>query len=272
MKKILTIFFCVGALSSYSAYAQVESSADYLRGKLLSSYDSAGAMTSVPMGVEISLDDDWYIYWRAPGDAGLPTVFDWKNSVNVADVKVKWPTPSRYEFDGMNSFGYDGDIVFPLEIIPQETGKSVILNMTVQALACNKICVPQEIKLSRTLPAHDPASTTEKDVIETSVKKLPRTEDSDALKMETAVLGKNTLAIPVYAAGGIKDDADVMIESDPAIFINKPELIRDGKDGTRGVLKLSAPEGADVPAVLFGKKVTVLIKNGDDALEKPFTF
>ncbi|PZO86680.1 MAG: hypothetical protein DI626_05835, partial [Micavibrio aeruginosavorus] len=97
MKKILTIFFCASALSSFSAHAQVESSADYLRGKLLSSYDSAGAMTSVPMGVEISMDDDWYIYWRAPGDAGLPTAFDWKNSVNVADVKVKWPTPARYE-------------------------------------------------------------------------------------------------------------------------------------------------------------------------------
>ena len=47
-------------------------------------------------GIEIRLDPGWKTYWRTPGDSGLPPVFDWSRSANVADVVVLWPAPERF--------------------------------------------------------------------------------------------------------------------------------------------------------------------------------
>src|SRR6185503_21375598 len=50
---------------------------------------------SIEGGVELLLESGWYTYWRNPGEAGVPPVFDFSGSENVADVEVRYPTPMR---------------------------------------------------------------------------------------------------------------------------------------------------------------------------------
>ena len=43
-----------------------------------------------------ALAEGWKTYWRMPGDAGVPPLFDWAGSTNVATIKVLYPGPAPH--------------------------------------------------------------------------------------------------------------------------------------------------------------------------------
>ena len=75
-------------------------------------------------GVEIKLKEGWHTYWRYPGDSGVPPVLDFSKSRNVKAVTVLYPAPSRFpDGAGGNSIGYNGVLILPLHVVPQDAGK-----------------------------------------------------------------------------------------------------------------------------------------------------
>ena len=80
--------------------------------------DSAAAIQRA--GIEIRLASGWKTYWRYPGDSGLPPRFDFSQSRNVKSVNVRWPAPQRLADESGVSIGYKHDVVFPLEVTPQD--------------------------------------------------------------------------------------------------------------------------------------------------------
>lgn len=64
-------------------------------------------------GVEIRLDPHFKTYWRTPGNSGIPPVFEWSQSQNVANVEVLWPAPYRFEDTAGASIGYKDRVIFP---------------------------------------------------------------------------------------------------------------------------------------------------------------
>ena len=57
-------------------------------------------------GVEIILNNMALTYWRLPGDAGVPPVFGFGKSANLAQAQVRYPSPSRYMEGGTAAFGF----------------------------------------------------------------------------------------------------------------------------------------------------------------------
>ena len=104
-------------------------------------------------GVEIDLDPQTITYWRSPGEAGAPPVFDFSASTNVARVEVIYPAPKRIEEQGVFIAGYDSRVVFPLKVTPRDPAAPVTLNLSLQYSACGKICLPARASLSLTLPS-----------------------------------------------------------------------------------------------------------------------
>src|SRR5438067_9270649 len=80
-------------------------------------------------GIEIRLKPGWHTYWRYPGDAGVPPRFDFGHSKSVKSVNVLWPAPQRLPEAGGISIGYEGDVIFPLRIVPQDPAKPVALSL-----------------------------------------------------------------------------------------------------------------------------------------------
>jgi len=93
-------------------------------------------------GIEIKLDSGWKTYWRYPGDSGVPPRFDFTQSTNVRSVKLLWPAPHRFTDESGNSIGYKDDVIFPIEITPQDPQKPVTLRLTLDYAVCEKLCVP----------------------------------------------------------------------------------------------------------------------------------
>ena len=94
------------------------------------------------VGVEIVMSPGFKTYWRSPGDAGVPPVFDWSGSENVGGLDVRWPTPERFEDGAGSGIGYVGEVVVPVSIQPVDPARPVTVVLKLDYAVCDKICVP----------------------------------------------------------------------------------------------------------------------------------
>jgi DsbC/DsbD-like thiol-disulfide interchange protein len=97
-------------------------------------------------GIEIRLTPGWHTYWRYPGDAGVPPRFDFAGSQNLKSVEVRWPAPRRLSEAGLDTIGYDRDLILPLRVTPQNPGKPVVLRVKLDYAVCEKLCVLAQAK------------------------------------------------------------------------------------------------------------------------------
>ena len=110
-----------------------------------------GGAAVLRAGVEIRLAPGWKTYWRYPGDSGVPPRFDFAGSQNLKSVTVRYPAPQRLTDEGGTSIGYKRGVVFPLEVMPQDPGKPVVLKLSLDYAVCEKLCIPAEGKAEQTL-------------------------------------------------------------------------------------------------------------------------
>lgn len=102
-----------------------------------------------PAALEVQLKPNWKIYWRSPGDAGLPTqiVLDETSSKAGYKVDLRFPVPERFTLFDLETYGYGGRVVLPLDIyVP--AGKAAFISGMLDLLACSDICVPMQGTLS----------------------------------------------------------------------------------------------------------------------------
>lgn len=118
--------------------------------RLLSAGPAEGGVYSA--GVEIDLNPKTITYWRQPGEAGSPPVFDFSKSVNVATVETSYPAPKHIDDAGTIVAGYDSRVIFPLKVTPRDPKAPVTLNLALDYAACGKICLPAKADLSLALP------------------------------------------------------------------------------------------------------------------------
>lgn len=96
------------------------------------------------IGVLIAIKKDWHIYWKNPGDAGLPTEIIWKIPENIQISKPKMPTPKKFSFSDMASYGFDNETMFIYDLfIPKDYAKNDLnLEIDLNGLICKEKCLP----------------------------------------------------------------------------------------------------------------------------------
>ena len=109
----------LACLAVTPAFAQVE---DIVTAELLPGWREDGRHIAA---IRLTLAPGWKTYWRAPGDAGIPPVFDWSASGNVRAVAVQYPVPKVFDQGGVRSVGYADSVTFPVFITPQEPGGAI---------------------------------------------------------------------------------------------------------------------------------------------------
>jgi DsbC/DsbD-like thiol-disulfide interchange protein len=102
--------------------------------------------------LEIDLKPKAVTYWRQPGEAGVPPQFDFKRSQNVDSVETLYPAPKKIEEAGSIVAGYDSKVVFPLRVKPRNPQAPVILELSLDYAACDRICLPSKAQLALALP------------------------------------------------------------------------------------------------------------------------
>ncbi len=108
-------------------------------------------------GVDLTMLPGSHTYWKIPGEAGVPPVFTFNGSDNVAEATVSFPVPSRISEEGIEAYGYGDNVVFPVAVTPADRGKPAVLHVDVSYAVCNKICLPGHGEATLTLTPHGAA-------------------------------------------------------------------------------------------------------------------
>ena len=112
--------------------------------RLIAASTAVGDGAAVQLGLEFRLAPGWKVYWRSPGDAGLPPTLDWAGSANLAGAEISWPAPRRFSAYGLETIGYEDAVVLPIAAHLAEPGKTLSLRAAIQYLTCKEICIPYE--------------------------------------------------------------------------------------------------------------------------------
>ncbi len=115
----------------------------------------------VPLVLRLDVRAGWHVYWRNPGDSGLPPTVAWTLPGGVAAGPLRFPTPERFPVGPLVNYGYGGEVLFPttLATSPALTGRgSLPIEAAVDWLVCADICIPESATLGLALPVGSAAS------------------------------------------------------------------------------------------------------------------
>src|SRR5688572_22693720 len=74
-------------------------------------------------GVLLDVKPGWHTYYKEPGDAGIPTVFDFKGSENFEVQEVVFPEFKVLDEYGFKTNAYEGKTFFPVKATAQNGAK-----------------------------------------------------------------------------------------------------------------------------------------------------
>jgi DsbC/DsbD-like thiol-disulfide interchange protein len=143
---ILRIVFVMGLLLCASALAKAEPSHVFL----LQGGRQGGVYL---LGLQIKLNPGWMTYWREPGEAGIAPKVDGAGSKNVRSISLEFPAPKTFNERGLKVRGYDGEVIFPVRVMPQNSRKPVHLRLKFTYGVCEKICLSEGVTFEQELNA-----------------------------------------------------------------------------------------------------------------------
>ncbi|MEQ1438431.1 thioredoxin family protein [Fontimonas sp. SYSU GA230001] len=96
----------------------------------------------------------WHVYWRNPGDSGIPTRLDWRLPPGVSAGEIQWPYPHTETLGELTNYGYAEETLHLVQIgVGTDAGSGPLtLAATASWLACKDICIPGKAELSLRLP------------------------------------------------------------------------------------------------------------------------
>ncbi|MCR4337973.1 MAG: protein-disulfide reductase DsbD family protein [Candidatus Omnitrophica bacterium] len=107
------------------------------------------------VALRFQMDPGWHIYWKNPGDSGLPPKVEWRLADGWTAGEIQWPHPKTMDEVGLTTYVYEDEVGLLVEMTPPQTisvGESVVLAANLKWLECEQICVPGEADVSLMLP------------------------------------------------------------------------------------------------------------------------
>ena len=209
--------------------------------------------------LDLQLAPQWKTYWRAPGEAGIPPVFDWAGSTNLKSVQFHWPKPQVIALNGMKSIGYLNELVLPMEIVAQDPTQSVTLALKMDLGICHDICMPAHLTFGATLQG----AGTKDSRIEAALADRPKPAQGATCKIAQIPDGlrlKATLNLPPLGP----DETVVFETNDPQVWVAEAQTARQG-EVLSSTTDLVPPSGA--PFTLDRSAVIVTVLAEGQAVE-----
>jgi len=137
----------------------------------------------------------------------VPPVPDFSKSQNVKSASVLYPAPSRFpDGAGGSSIGYQGDVILPVSILPEDAGRPALLRLKLNYAVCEKLCVPAEANLELTLTGKSSGTEANVAAAEARVPTKARIGEAGPLGIRAAhretKSGKSRVVIDVAAPAG----------------------------------------------------------------------
>lgn len=253
MRGFWALVFATVAIA-WSGLAQAQSFASAPRQaqlSLIADRDAVAPGETITLGLRQVIAPGWHVYWRNPGDAGLPLEMEWTLPEGVTVGDFQWPTPKTYTTVAgdlrLVNFVYEQEVILPFEAQAPPSarpGDILTLSATAYYLVCDdKTCVPEEAEVSLQLPvATQSAPTGWSDTLAATRALIPQPWDGVTARLEPS--GRLSVAggeLATLAAAGAIRDAHFFPFSRSALDHNVPQTPERGEEGLS--FSLSPPFG-----------------------------
>lgn len=135
--------------------AQSVAVTDHARSSLFAEMTGIAPGGTVRLALHQALEHGWHVYWKNPGDSGLPLETDWTAPQGAEVSPVEYPTPERIEIGPLVNYGHEGEPVFIATLtapLDAAIGSSINVGLEATWLICAEICVPETGVFSLSLP------------------------------------------------------------------------------------------------------------------------
>ena len=264
MSRILALL--LGLLMAVPALGQTPVSGDpsvvqtdNVRAELLAEVAAVKPGEPFWVGLRQTIRPKWHTYWKNPGDSGLPIEIRWTLPDGVKADPIVWPTPHLFDVGGIVNYGFKDEAMLLVRIVPPADVKGASLAIVADTnwLVCEDVCIPEEARLSLTLPlaaAPTPAPPATRAIFDKARQNVP-TESPWPARYGVARSGDPTL---VVEARGLKPDTIRDVYFFPAEWGPIASMAKQsasvGADGIRIPLKRGDAKSA-LPEQLAGTLV-----------------
>jgi len=271
------------ALLCASAHAQIQQFGDggpgpikapHLTAELVSLSPNVAPGGSVYVGLVITLDEHWHVYWVNAGDSGNPPTIDWTLPKGVTAGPMQYPAPVRLPLGPLMDFGYEDEVAYPvpISVAADIPAGQIHLDAPVHWLVCSKeTCVPGKARMGIDLNVVPGAPSAPRvGPIGEALNNIPGPLPAN---MKFTVMGGKTDFVVTLTKGQPQSEAEFYPFDADQINNGADQNIEPIKDGIRlripraaelttlpatlhGVIKLSDTEAYDVTAPVFPGEVT----------------
>ena len=215
-------------LIAFTSRAAETLGADHVKVEILAPKSFARGTTTT-IGIHFKPDEHWHVYWKNPGDSGAAPKF--KFAAEGAELgEVQWPLPKRLPVAHLTNFGYEGEVVYPVQVMA--SGNKVKLTVNLEWLVCQEECVPGFGELTIERPVTDGPSVWEKDS-EALVKKfeasVPRAADPAQWEIATSPKAMSQYQVTLEVPEGVsREQIDIFPVTREYLAPSTPERKDEG--------------------------------------------
>lgn len=181
-------------------------------------------------GLRLSLAPGWKTYWRSPGESGVAPVLDWSGSRNLRTAEILWPRPHLFESFGLQAIGYEGEVVLPVRLVPEDPAQPVEIRLQADFGVCKELCVLEQVRLSEAIaPGAAPDGASE---VADALAAVPAEDVSGLSMTDCRISGagpKRRLDARLHVSRPL-DDPVVLIEGPETVWISDAETRREGDE------------------------------------------
>jgi len=168
------LIIIASVVAIFALPAQESPSSSPLAISLLCEEDSIESNHPFWVAVHIQLEKDWHVYWKKPGDTGLPLSIEWMLPTGFQSSPLLWPSPEKWEVGGITGLGYQEEAILLAQITPPQQidkDKKNSIQAKIDWVACSSTsCQPGSTVVTLSLSA-------DKNIFERARIKIPQNKE-----------------------------------------------------------------------------------------------
>lgn len=181
MKLLVPLLLMITGLSP--AFAQNTTGSDSVMTSMVADISSLESDRTFRLGIMFKMKPGWHIYWKNPGDSGLPTRVEYKLPENYLQGELLWPLPERFTRSGnITDYGYEDRVLLWKNIkVPDSytPGTEIPVTANVNWVSCKEVCIPGNRKIKSVILPGNSRGINNRDLFDKWQKRLPKKKEQE---------------------------------------------------------------------------------------------
>jgi thiol:disulfide interchange protein DsbD len=145
-----------------TAIADLQTNPARARAELASSVSTIAPGSPFTVAIAFDIDPDWHLYWKDPGDSGMPPSVKWKLPEGFTAGQLRFPKPEVLQTTAGTNYVYHNQFALLVTITPPadlKPGQTLELAADIKWLECDaEVCLPAKQSASISVTSGDRAA------------------------------------------------------------------------------------------------------------------